>query len=119
MTFWAHVRGQERLGSQSTLIVPEHPGPSICQLEYWDPFYPDRRVTQLMTLETYRSFSVAEGRKGILGRGNSMMRVKRFRVQRLRAQLLEPAVLPLNHRMMVGNLPPLLGLSSIPCTMGR
>jgi len=72
-----------------------------------------------MTLETYRSFSAAERRKGILGRGNNMVRVRRFRVQRLRAQLLEPTVLPLNCRMMVGNLPPLLGLSSISCTMGR
>lgn len=86
MTFWDRVRGRERLGSQSPLTVPERPGASICPLEHWDPFCPDRRVTQLMTLETYRTFAAAEGRKGILGRGNSMVRVRRLRVQRLRAR---------------------------------
>lgn len=60
-----------------------------------------------MTLETYWSFSAAEERKGIFGRGNSMVRVRRLRIQKLRAQVLEPMVLPLNCYVMVGTLPPL------------
>lgn len=61
----------------------------------------------MMTLETYWSFSAAEERKGIFGRGNSMVRVRRLRIQKLRAQVLEPMVLPLNCYVMVGTLPPL------------
>lgn len=61
---------------------------------------------RLMMLETYRSSSAAEGRKGILDKENSIVRVRRLRVQKLRGQVLEPTVLPLNCHVMVGSLPP-------------
>lgn len=77
------------------LTVPECPGTSVSPPVHRGPFCPDQRVMQLMTLEPNRSFSAVEGRKGILGRGNSMGRVRRLRVQRSKAQMLEPMGLPL------------------------
>lgn len=55
-----------------------------------------------MTLAPARSFSAIEEAKGILSKGNSMVRVRRLRVQRL----LEPTVLPLICYVTMGRFLP-------------
>lgn len=60
--------------SHSTLTEPECPRASVFLPVRWGPFCLDQRITQLMTMEPNRSFSVGEGRKGTLGRGNSMVK---------------------------------------------